>query len=69
MKLADVLAGHQGLPGRLLDTHTDDGTGHCAACASAHPCPTRSAAVRALRIQVSRIAGRPLAKGTWIPLV
>lgn len=74
MSLAEVLAGYEGLPVRLIDTHTNDGTGHCAACASwerprpSHPCPTRSAAVRALRLQVSSIAGRALAKGTTAPL-
>lgn len=68
MSLAEVLAGYEGLPVRLLDSHADDGTGHCAACTSAHPCPTRAAAVRALRLQVSWIAGRPLAKGTSAPL-
>jgi hypothetical protein len=74
MSLAEVLAGYEGLPGLLLDIHVDDGAGHCAACTRCggvrptHPCPTRSAAVRALRIQVSRIAYRPLAKGTSIPL-
>ena len=74
MSLAEVLAEYEGLPGRLLDAHTDDGTGHCAACTSwerprpAHPCPTRSAAVRALRLQVSLIAGRTLAKETSTPL-
>ncbi len=71
MSLVEVLAEYDGLPVRLLDAHVDDGTGLCAACAPwerPHPCPTRSAALRALRLQVSRIAGRPLDKGTWTPL-
>ena len=72
--LAEVLAGYAGLPAQLLDDHRDDGAGRCAACAwwehsrPAHPCPTRSAALKALHLQMSALANRPLAKGTNAPL-
>ncbi len=65
---AEVLADCGGLATRLVELHTDDGTGRCRSCtrtnrnAAEHPCRIRSAATRALHLQASRLAGRVLPK-------
>ena len=64
----EVLAECGGLPTRLVELHTNDGTGRCRACtrtnrsAEEHPCRIRSAAIRALHLQASRLAGMELPK-------
>jgi hypothetical protein len=52
------------LPLELLDSHTDDGTGHCEVCPAGsdgsgrlrHPCNVHSVALAALMIQARRRA-------------
>lgn len=65
---AEVLADCGGLPARLVEIHRDDG-GRCAVCSqgnqsarSVFPCRLRALAVRALHIQATRDARRPLPK-------
>jgi hypothetical protein len=65
---ARELARCGGLAARILETHTDDGTGHCRRCPAGHdqsgrlthPCNLRLAATEALVIQ-----GRRQLDGSW----
>jgi len=65
---SEVLAECGGLATRLVELHTDDGTGRCRACvrtnraSEAHPCRIRSVATGALHLQASRVAGTVLPK-------
>jgi hypothetical protein len=64
--IAAVLAECGGLAARLVELHTDDGSGRCRSCtrtnrtAAEHPCRIRSAATGTLHLRASRMAGTPL---------
>ena len=65
-EFAIELAKCGGLPARLLELHTDAGTGRCRLCSAGaqtgryrHPCTLRQAATEALVIQARERLDRP----------